>query len=193
MTSGFTSLLKAFGMGLSSARYTQSDNTIVAVDRARTLTLSGRGDLVYSDSGEDKSGEMVIYVSKPKVEEIVETVRIITEQTAGPLSGDAEISLVRFEYDASKDEYVVAFDYNLNGIPVILSSLSNAATFRIRGGVLVYSHIQLRTFMFEDDTYRPMPIKTAIVLGKKGANCSLCYSERDTGGETNLDLVWYSR
>ena len=72
-------------MGLSSARYTQSDNTIVAVDRARTLTLSGRGDLVYSDSGEDKSGEMVIYVSKPKVEEIVETVRIITEQTAGPL------------------------------------------------------------------------------------------------------------
>lgn len=191
--SGFTSLLKAFGMGLSSARYTQSDNTIVAVDRARTLTLSGRGDLVYSDSGEDKSGEMVIYVSKPKVEEIVETVRIITEQTAGPLSGDAEISLVRFEYDASKDEYVVAFDYNLNGIPVILSSLSNAATFRIRGGVLVYSHIQLRTFMFEDDTYRPMPIKTAIVLGKKGANCSLCYSERDTGGETDLDIGWYSR
>ena len=53
----FNGMLKAFGMSLSSARYTQSsDNTIVAVDRARSLTLSGNGDLVYSDSGEDKSG-----------------------------------------------------------------------------------------------------------------------------------------
>lgn len=192
--SDFNALLKAFGMGLSSARYTQSsDNTIVAVDSARTLALSGNGDLLYSDSGEDKLGELVIYVSKPTEAEIIETVRSIMEQAVGPLSGDAELSLVRFEHDVSKNEYIVAFEYTLNGIPVILSSLSNAATFRIKNGVLVNAYIQLRSFVFEDDTYRPMPLKTAIVLAGKSADCSLCYYERDSGDTKDLSIGWYSR
>ena len=91
------------------------------------------------------------------------------------------MSLVGFEHNAEENEYVVTFEYTLNGIPVVLSSLSNAATFRISNGVLVYAHLQLRTFAFQDDTYQPMPLQTAIVLAGKDADCRLCYSERDVG------------
>lgn len=187
----FNDLLKAFGMSLSSGRYTQSrGNTVIAVDGPRTLSLSENGDLVYSDTEEGQTEGYVIYVSKSSEAEIIENIRQLTEKTAGLRSGDAYLRLSRFEYDKDKDEYTVGFDYYLNGVPVILSATPDAATFRIRGGVVVYAYVRLCSFELEDETFRPLPLETAIVLAGEGADCGLCYAENDSG---RLEIKWFSR
>ncbi|MGI6578137.1 MAG: hypothetical protein ACOX1Q_09030 [Eubacteriales bacterium] len=190
----FNELLKTFGMSLSSNRYTQSrDNTVVAVDGPRTLTLSEKGDLVYSDTEEGQTEGYVIYVSKSSEAEIIENIRLLSEQTAGLRCGDASLRLSRFEYDKDKNEYTVGFDYFLDGVPVFLSNSSDAATFRIRGGVLVYAHVQLRSFVLEDETFRPLPLETAIVLAGEGADSGLCYAEKDGDSTGRLEIKWFSK
>ena len=128
--------------------------------------------------------------SKSSEAEIIENIRQLTEKTAGLRSGDAYLRLSRFEYDNDKDEYTVGFDYYLNGVPVILPDTPDAAAFRIRGGVIVYAHIRLCSFVLEDETFRPLPLETAIVLAGEGADCGLCYAENDSG---RLEIKWFSR
>ena len=190
----FNTMLKAFGMSLSSNRYTQSrDNTVIAVDGPRTLSLSEKGDLVYSDTEEGRTDGYVIYVTRATEAEIIENIRLLTEQTAGLRSGDAYLRLSRFEYDKDKDEYTVGFDYYLNGVPVFLSDSPDAATFRIREGVMVYAHVRLRSFALGDETCRPLPLETAVVLAGEGADCGLTYAETGADGSGRLEIKWFSK
>jgi len=99
--------------------------------------------------------------------------------------------LRNIEYEASGQKYTLTFGYVLNGVPVMLSDFADAAVFRIEYGILTYARIEFREFTLENESYVPMPLRTAILLDEDGADCHLSYKEARDCEPGLMSIGWY--
>lgn len=154
------------------------------------------GNLVYYSDLENSASGPLIFApnTNPTEAEIIEQVRILTAEIAGKSSGDAELYLDSFRFDAESGVYSVRFQYSLGGIPVMLEDGAFAAVFEVQGGYLTYARIHLRQFWFSGSNERLMPIREADLLAAREAGrdyeLGLCY--RETAGDLQVEWYWQS-
>lgn len=166
-------MLSAFGMSrLLAYPYTEADGAEIFVEGDDTLRIEANGILTYS--GTATAEEQTVL----RPAQAIETARLLCEATLGARCGEASLHLSYIGSVSSSNEYLLRFDYTLNGIPVGFADGSSAAEIMLSGSKIVSAKMIFREYTGSDTMERPLPsLQAAAVVQASG------------GGEPRLTYV----
>ena len=145
-----------FNIHSSSSYYTESNGAEVISQGSRTLRFSPDGSVAYSGGAEDvpllqleQSGET------PTLAECSSAALNAANTLTGGRLGSAALYLSSAEAD-QRGNATVAFDYTVNGYPVVFPN-RHAVEITIENGVITSISIQMRTYTALETTTALMP------------------------------------
>lgn len=159
--------------------YEEADGTKVLVESGRTMRISLNGDINFSGS---ESFARSVSLTEA-VSQAYAALNTVTENCIG------EAELVLRSAQILGQNYVVEFDYCVNGIAVELPSSEPAARFVIGAQGIEQAQIKLRSYTFTGEIENLLPVAQACALagGKKASGLEIVY--RDNGSEVHAAWV----
>lgn len=192
-----SALFKGLGLNpLTNRRYEETDETRVFVEGDCTLRIFPDGRVMYRNS-DAAGGENGLFVktagTQVRKSEMIEAVRGIIAKTAASFSGDA--SVVFSSIRENGGEWLLTFNYSVNGVPVYFSAGGFAVQASVKSGVITQMSFRLRSYGLESEETLPLlPEKQAAAalgaLGDETKELTLGYI--DDGSET-LHAQWMGR
>ena len=177
-----------FNIHSSSSYYTESNGAEVISQGSRTLRFSPDGSVAYSGGAEDvpllqleQSGET------PTLAECSSAALNAANTLTGGRLGSAALYLSSAEAD-QRGNATVAFDYTVNGYPVVFPN-RHAVEITIENGVITSISIQMRTYTALETTTALMPALQATAALPADAPAELFPGYYDDGGDA-LQPCW---
>ncbi len=156
-----------------STSYPESDGALVSVEGSATLRLERDGVLKYN---RNPGGEELQALDPA---DAIELARSVCEETAGAYCGDAELTMSYVGKRPDSGEFIICFDYVLDGVPVSLAGGVHAVQIHIRGSVVVNAVMYLREYSLQNSAVSPGPLppmqEAAVVQALGGGEPRLCY------------------
>ena len=152
-------LLSRLGIPLNTTSFYASGDELVARNGTDMFRLSELGSIHYENDGAPSGRFPVLPLQNAdRLTETVEACRSLTAATLLPTAGEARLFLASVQ--EQEDGVEVAFDYALNGMPVVLSS-GHAARFLVRNGAILRFDLQFRSYADSGVTVPVMPPRQA--------------------------------
>jgi len=174
-------LAEAFGIHLAGqSRFTEENGTVVYPGDDGVLRLSADGGIEYASA----EGGRRLTADSPEAQ--IEAVRKLLEQVRASCAGDELLILTGAE---SGDELVLTFDYEVEGLRLILPS-GSAARAVWRDGALAELSFTPRSYQVSGAAARQLPEKQAAAAAGSLAAGSAAELILYDGGEDRLSPVW---
>lgn len=174
-------LLNALGFNPNTKnRYTESSGTEVIMEGERALYIRPDGSIYYQSGGEPfltiTAAEEV-----PTLREAAAGTGLLLNALLAPVSSDAGLYLESIRQNGSST--VLCFAYQVNGVPIRLSS-GFAAEVTLTGNSVSTLSLRFRQYTATNENSLLLPLRqaAAIAARQKGAELTIGYA--DNGGST---------
>lgn len=178
-------IMEAFGMNSMLAQdYYEADGTQVCLEGGATLRLGAAGTLRFTRSSLPERSAVL------SPSDAVELTRGILEETVGLESGVAVLRLSSiYCTDPERGDYVLRYDYAVDGLTVSIQGRECAAEFRISGGTVYSADMICRAYSYTGGAERPLPasLTATLVAADGGGEPRLAYI--DTFGAVRADWI----
>lgn len=173
-------LLSAVGFNPSTKdRYTASNGTQVIGEGERTLRIQPDGTVDYDGGADEALSISAAGQTATAGEAVLGSYQFLYRL----LSSGGALALQSVE-PAAEDDWLLTFDYQVNGVPVRLSGGEPAAVVEIHGLQIVRFTLHPRQYLPMADTSRLLPLTQALAIARTyaGRELNICYT--DTGAGT---------
>ncbi len=171
-------LFKAFGMNSFTVNsYPEADGVTVYVEGESTLRVAIDGEVQFRYTGSDG-----VFAADTNVPGIIDFARRLVSSAAGGYSGIALLRLSYIGFDAAAAEYILYFDYVIDGVSVRIGGASHAVELAIsEDGKLTSASLFLRQYTADEKKESPLPsLQAAAAAAAEGGGEPLLIYE-DTG------------
>ena len=168
-------LMNVFGMNSNLAQgYTEADGTDVYLEGSATMRLGANGVLRYTNRPDEPAAGPDLSPT-----DAVELTQRMLLQTVGGQSGVASLRLSYIFLDTSTHEYTVRYDYETDGLPVVLRGRECAAEFTLRSTTVTSAEIVFRSYGYTGGSETPLPAALAAVTAQTlgGGEPRLVYTD----------------
>jgi hypothetical protein len=157
--------------------YSELDGTIVYVEGDSTLRVYPNGAVSFRNTG-DGGPALVGEDTKVTPAGVVEAAYDLAQRSIGQSCGDAEVAFTGISYNAADDTYTVQFDYEMDGIPVVMESGRHALSLSITGGRVFRASLVFREYEADGQEW-PLPElqAAAVVQADGGGEPLLIYAD----------------
>lgn len=179
-------LLNALGFNPNTKnRYTESSGTEVIMEGERSLYIRPDSSIYYQSGGE---AYLTINAAEdvPTLREAVAGTGLLLNALLAPVSSDAALYLDSIRQNGSTT--VLSFEYQVNGVPVRLSS-GCAAEVTLSGNSVSTLSLRFRQYTASNENSLLLPLRQAVAIAamQKGAELTIGYA--DNGGSV-LSASW---
>ena len=177
-------ILSAFGFTPRTKSRYMDNGTLVVMEGDRVLRLQPDGTVTYESGG---AADLLIAsaAEQPTAQEAALGCFQILNRLP---SGDAALYLQSLRPDGTTG-WILAFDYQIGGIPIRRGSGEPAATVRLRGGKIDTLTFCPRQYAAGESDSLLLPLTQALAIAQSyaGKELHICYT--DTGADT-LSASW---
>lgn len=179
-------LFTSFGLNeFTVSKYTEANGTVVYLDNSSVISVSPAGKAYYSNDGDDS-----IRLGYNTLESAYSITWQIVNSTLGAIEDDAEVYLSKIEINEAGGDYIFYFDYEINGIPLVLQD-GHACVIEFSDERLVAANLWIKSYILSQETIEVLPVfqAAAISADKGNESVKLVYSESSEG----IKCIWVDK
>ena len=163
----------------TNSRYTERNGTEVIEESPRTLRISPDGTVNYSGD-EDATSPLYLVSHTGETASAAETLLSGIELASALTAGTDAGALFLYAQTETDDGWHLAFHYELNGIPVLLSGGKPALSITIRNNVIIAFTYCCRSFTASEESAPLLPPAMAAAIAAEGSGTDLSLGYIDT-------------